>query len=86
METCGDCAFWDTAGYGVRKDAIQGKCTLVAQHNSYQIDGPIIALTNTEHSKAPGLIAVITRRHFGCNQHAPRKRKFTMLVIYKNKR
>lgn len=89
MGVCGGCKFWDITGFGEQKDAIQGRCTLVARHNNYQADGPqadgpMIALRGTEHCHSNADISVITRRNFGCNQYSARKLKYSALVSYKN--
>ncbi len=76
METCGNCKHWDTTGFGLRKDwgsqkaAQVGKCQLVARSCFPYSPDKMIALTGTEFARWPGskLIAVITRRKFGCNQ------------------
>jgi len=76
METCGNCKHWDTSGFGLReswgseKATSVGTCTLVARRWYPPHSDKMIALNGTEHAHWPGseLIAVITRRDFGCNQ------------------
>jgi hypothetical protein len=55
---------------GVHKAAMVGQCTLVARHWYPYSPDKMIALNGTGHAHWPGseLIAVITRREFGCNQ------------------
>ena len=76
VETCGNCKHWDTDGFGLREDwgsqkaAQVGKCQLVARNCFPYSADKMIALIYTEYAGSPGseLIAVITRREFGCNQ------------------
>lgn len=79
VETCGDCKHWDTAGFGFREDwgsqkaSLVGTCRLVSRSWYPTSDKKMISLMGTEHARWPGskLIAVITRREFGCNQFKP---------------
>lgn len=85
METCGDCAYWDTTGFGLRnssgrdahKQTIVGKCGKVALHWSPESPDKMIAMSGIEHVRWPAseLISVITRREFGCNQWEERNEK-----------
>lgn len=77
MGTCGDCKYWDTAGFGMPDRpfgavplAKVGKCKLVARHWFPKSPNKMISLSGIEHTQWPvsELISVITRREFGCNQ------------------
>ena len=80
MGTCGDCQYWDTAGFGLRDGpawgshrlATVGICKKVARLWDYDDPDKMIALIGTEHSKYSQLIEVVTRREFGCNQFKKR--------------
>lgn len=85
METCGNCKHWETAGFGLREGsakgihraALVGKCQLVARDWWPYSPDKMIALNGIEHVRWPAseLIAVITRREFGCNQFKPEDQK-----------
>ena len=78
METCGNCKHWDTTGFGLRngsefgvhKAASMGKCQLVARDWYPYSPDKMIALNGVQYVCWPAseVIAVITRREFGCNQ------------------
>ncbi len=77
METCGNCKHWDTTGFGLRdgpktgvhRAALVGKCQLVAWHWYPYSPNKMIALSGTKLAcLGSDLMAVITRREFGCNQ------------------
>ncbi|OGN12809.1 MAG: hypothetical protein A3A13_02075 [Candidatus Yanofskybacteria bacterium RIFCSPLOWO2_01_FULL_43_22] len=85
-ETCGNCNYWDTTGFGLRygpkpgvvypsawKVALVGQCRLVAKHWFPESPDKPISLIGTEHTRYPvsELIAVVTRREFGSNQFQP---------------
>lgn len=87
MEICGNCKHWDTTGFGLRNGtetgvnqaAQVGECQLVARNWYPYLPNKLIALKGTEHVHWPGssLIAVITRREFGCNQFKPENKEPT---------
>ena len=76
METCGNCKYWDTSGFGLRKAwgsnkaSLVGQCQLVARNWYPYSSDKMIALKGIGHTRWPSseLIAVITRREFGCSQ------------------
>lgn len=83
MKICGNCKYWDTTGFGMREGpetgihraANIGICTLVARCWYPESINKMISLNGVEHTHWPvsELIAVITRREFGCNQFKPNK-------------
>lgn len=70
MGICSDCKHWNTTGFGTDKSATVGKCDLVARNWYPYREDKKIALSGTGHAKpmSEGLIFVVTRREFGCNQ------------------
>ena len=70
METCGSCKYWDTWGFGERKNTGLGKCNLVSRSWYPPKLDKMISLIANEYSRAPALTGVVTRREFGCNQWA----------------
>lgn len=75
MGTCGNCKHWDTTGFGLPDKAEVGQCKLVARHWFPTSPEKPIAMNGIEHTRWPVsmLIAVITRREFGCNQFSAQK-------------
>ena len=78
MGTCGNCKHWNVTGFGLHDGSVTsthkvtsiGECQLVARDWFPESADKMISLRGLEHTRFPvsGIIAVVTRRGFGCNQ------------------